>query len=95
MPAYMIVQTTIVNEGQFGKYREAVMPLIASFGGKNVRAGTAELLEGQQDGRGIALFEFPSMEAVYAFWNSPEYIPVKEIRRGAATLDIWAVPGGS
>ena len=70
------------------------MPLIASFSGKNVKAGTAELFEGQQDGRGIALFEFPSMEAIYAFWNSPEYIPVKEFRREAATLDIWAGPGG-
>ncbi len=68
------------------------MPLIASFGGKHVRGGKAELLEGQQEGRGIALFEFPSMEAIHAFWNSSEYIPVKEIRRGAATLDIWAVP---
>ena len=93
MTAYMIVQTTIINDAQFGKYRAAVMPLIASFGGKHVRGGTAELLEGQQDGRGIALFEFPSLETIHAFWNSSEYIPVKEIRREAAILDIWAVPG--
>ncbi len=93
MTAYMIVQTTIIDAAQFGKYREAVMPLIASFGGKHVRGGTAELLEGQQEGRGIALFEFPSLEAIHAFWNSSEYTTVKEIRRGAATLDVWAVPG--
>ena len=93
MIAYMIVQATITNAEQFGKYREAVMPLIASFGGKHVRGGTVELLEGQQDGRGIALFEFPSMDAIHSFWNSSEYVPVKEIRRGAATLDVWAVPG--
>jgi uncharacterized protein (DUF1330 family) len=39
------------------------------------------------------LFEFPSMETIHQFWNSPEYIPVKELRRGAAILEIWAVPG--
>ena len=93
MPAYMIVLGAITNEVQFAKYRDAVVPLIASFGGKHVRGGSVELLEGQQDGRRITLFEFPSMEAIRSFWNSSEYIPVKEIRRGAATLDIWAVPG--
>lgn len=93
MAAYMVVQATITNEEQFGKYRAAVMPLIAKHGGKHARGGTVERLEGEPDGRGIALFEFPSMEAIHAFWNAPDYVPVKELRRGAAILDIWAVPG--
>ena len=93
MTAYMVVQVTITDEEQFGKYRAAVMPLMAEHGGKPVRGGTVERLEGVPDGRGIALFEFPSMDAIRAFWNAPEYGPVKELRRGAATLDVWAVPG--
>ncbi len=93
MTAYMIVQSTITNEEQYAKYRQAVVPLIETFGGKHVRGGTVELLEGEPDGRRIALFEFPSMQAIHAFWNAPEYVPVKALRRGAATLDIWAVPG--
>ncbi len=93
MAAYMVVQATITDEGQFGKYRAAVMPLIAKHGGRHVRGGPVERLEGEPDGRGIALFEFPSMDAIHAFWNAPDYVPVKELRRGAATLDIWAVPG--
>lgn len=52
-----------------------------------------ELLEGNHDGRRMVMFEFPSIEAIRAFWNSPEYVPVKELRRDAANLDIWAVPG--
>ncbi|MFT8246966.1 DUF1330 domain-containing protein [Roseomonas sp. BN140053] len=91
--AYMLVQGTITDEEQYGRYREAVMPLIATFGGKHVRGGTVELLEGQHDERRTALFEFPSLEAIHAFWNSPEYGPVKELRRGAADLQIWAIPG--
>jgi uncharacterized protein (DUF1330 family) len=33
------------------------------------------------------------MEAIHSFWNSSEYVPMKELRRDAANLDIWAVPG--
>ena len=75
MTAYMLVQGIITNEEQYGKYRQAVMPLIETFGGMHVRGGTVELLEGRQDERRTALFEFPSMEAIRAFWNSPEYGP--------------------
>jgi uncharacterized protein (DUF1330 family) len=41
----------------------------------------------------MVIFEFPSMDAIHAFWNSPDYVPVKKIRQGAATLDVWAVAG--
>lgn len=93
MTAYMLVQGLINDEEQYGKYRQAVMPLIERFGGMHVRGGRVELLEGRQDERRTALFEFPSIEAVRAFWNSPEYGPVKELRCGAAELEIWAIPG--
>ena len=93
MTAYMLVQGTITDEERYGRYRQAVMPLIERFGGKHVRGGTVELLEGRQDERRTALFEFPSMDAIHAFWDAPEYGPVKELRRDAADLEIWAIPG--
>lgn len=94
MTAYMIMQITISNEARWKKYRDAVVPLTASFGGKHlVRGAEVEVLEGHHDGGRLAMFEFPSTEAIRAFWNSPDYVPVKEMRRDAATLDIWAVPG--
>ena len=94
MAAYLMVQATINNDTQFLKYREAVIPLIMKFGGKVVvRGGKVEVLEGQPDGRPMVVFEFPSMETIHAFWTSPQYVPVKAIRDGAATLNVWAVPG--
>ena len=94
MSAYLIMQIVITDEERWRKYRAAVVPLIASFGGTHAtRGGGAERLEGCNDQRRIAVFEFPSMEAIRAFWNAPEYVPVKELRHGAATLDAWAVPG--
>ena len=93
MTAYLLVQGVIIDEEQYGEYRKAVMPLIESFGGTHVRGGTVELLEGRQDERRTALFEFPSIEAIHAFWASPKYGPMKELRRGAAELEVWAIPG--
>jgi uncharacterized protein (DUF1330 family) len=94
MAAYLMVQSTINSEEQYQKYRESVVPLIMKFGGKfSIRGGKVEVLEGQPDERSMVVFEFPTMEAIHAFWNSPEYVPVKKLRQGAATLNIWAVPG--
>lgn len=94
MAAYLVMQIAISDADQWRKYREAVVPLITGFGGKHMtKSGGFELLEGRDDGRRIAIFEFTSMDAIHAFWDSPEYIPVKELRRGAAILDVWAVPG--
>jgi uncharacterized protein (DUF1330 family) len=94
MAAYLMVQSTMTDEKQYQKYREAVVPLIMKFGGKVlIRGGKVEVLEGQPDGRSMVVMEFPSMEAIHAFWKSPEYVPVKALRQGAATLNIWAVPG--
>ena len=40
----------------------------------------------------MVVFEFPSLDAIKAFWNSPDYVPVKKLREGVATLNVWAVP---
>jgi uncharacterized protein (DUF1330 family) len=94
MPAYFIVQGTINDEAKFQKYREAVVPFIASFGGKLIaRYGKVGVLEGEHDTRPVVMFEFPSMDAIHAFWDSPDYPPIKKMREGAATLNIWAFPG--
>jgi len=94
MAAYFIVQSTISDEAQYQKYRDAVIPMMAKHGAKIiVRGAKVEALEGHHDGRRMVMFEFPSMAAIKAFWDSPEYVPVKKIREGAAKLDVWVVEG--
>lgn len=86
----MTIQMTITDAVQNRKYCHALVPLVTKHGGKQiVRRGQVETLEGRHDGSTMAIFEFSSMDVVHAFWNSPEYEPVK--RRGAAVLDICAV----
>ena len=94
MPAYFVVQGTISDEAQFQKYREAVVPFIARFGGKLIaRYAKVEVLEGEHDKRPVVMFEFPDMDAIHAFWEAPDYAPIKKLRDGIATLNIWAFPG--
>jgi uncharacterized protein (DUF1330 family) len=52
-----------------------------------------EVLEGEHDQRPVVMFEFPDMDAIHAFWKSPDYIPIKKLREGIATMNIWAFPG--
>ena len=93
MAAYLVMTVTVADETAWQAYRDAVMPLIARFGGWHVTGGGAvERLEGADDGRRVAMFAFASMADIRAFWGSPDYRPVRALRRGAATLDAWAVP---
>ncbi|MBR1156674.1 DUF1330 domain-containing protein [Bradyrhizobium sp. JYMT SZCCT0428] len=94
MPAYLILQNTVKDEARYQQYAQAAWPLMVRHGAKLVaRRAKVEILEGQHDQRPASMFEFPDMEAIHAFWNAPEYIPIKELRDGIATLDVWAFSG--
>lgn len=94
LTSYLVVEGSITDQVKWAEYREAVLPLITRHGGKHItEGGRAELVEGSHAGRIIALFAFPSVEAARRFWQSPSYIALKEIRRDAANLHIWIVPG--
>ena len=59
---YFVVQATIDDEPQFRRYRKAVVPFIASFGGKlAARGAKVEVFEGEHDAPPVVMFEFPDM----------------------------------
>lgn len=94
MAAYVVVRVEIRDPDRFDRYREAVAPNVAAFGGRYlVRGGPMELLEGDDDGRRIVILEFESLAHVRKWWNSPEYAEIRELREGAAILDVVAVGG--
>ena len=94
MPAYVVVQLKITREQGWPEYGAAMLPLMQSFGGRPIVADApVEVFEGSHDGRQLAIFEFPSMEAVRSFEYSPEYAEVKKLRAGSGDLDVWGVPG--
>ena len=93
MSALLIIQATVLKKEGYKAYQAAVGPLIESCGGKLRATGVElEVLEGAHDGRRLVVFEFPSIDAIRRFWNSPEYEKVKLLRKDAARIDVWAVP---
>lgn len=86
-PAYLVC-SSIMKEvhASLEAYFQAVQPLLKKAGAELLVAGDSgqvlTLLEGiwpNKDAK-FTLFKFPSMEALKAFWFSPEYQAVKHLR---------------
>lgn len=97
MAALFIIQAEVAGadeaRARYREYQARVQPLIAAHGGRFRASGVGlEVLEGDKDARRLIVFEFPSMEALRAFWNSADYAELKALRAGAARIDAWAVP---
>ena len=95
MPAYLFIQIRVLRQEGWAAYRAAVGPLAQQFGGRYLVRGAAKIdvLEGSHDGRNLVVFKFPSMQAIQEFWTSTEHADLKNVREGAAELDVWSVPG--
>ena len=71
-----------------GDYLDVVILLITRLGGRHAsKPKSVEMLEGEDDGRRGAQLDFPVMQAIQAFWRSPEDVPVKELRQEPAVLE--------
>ena len=94
MPAYMIITARIADRAAFiSGYGPAAAKLVAQFGGCYVLRGPgATLLEGDfGDGASVVISEWPDREAALAFWNSPEYAAVKQLRAGIAEVQVLLI----
>jgi len=80
MRGNLVANYTIIDPNTYQKYVEAVMPVIAKYGGKLI-VGDFELkkLEGSPK-QGIVAIEFESVEAAERVYNSPEYSENKHFR---------------
>ncbi len=87
MRGYLIANYTINDPSTYQKYVEAVMPVIAKYGGKLI-IGDFELnkLEGSPN-QGVVVVEFESTEAAERFYNSSEYVEGKKFR--LASTEGW------
>jgi uncharacterized protein (DUF1330 family) len=93
MVAYLLVDYEVTETGALKAYGQAARPLIEQHGGVYRALDRPAVLEGDPPLRAVALIEFPSMEHLQAFWNSPEYAEVKKLRAGKATFTVRAVQG--
>jgi uncharacterized protein (DUF1330 family) len=94
MTAYIVGDIEIHDPQAYEEYRARVPAVIAAHGGRYlVRGGAVETLEGDWALKRTVILEFPDMEALMAFWNAPDYQPLRAIRQKASTGRLVAIQG--
>ena len=94
MPAYVIIETDIHDPEQYERYKAASPAAVAAGDGRFLaRGGELAVLEGDWDPARIVVLEFPDLETVKRWYDSPDYQEAKRLREGAASLRMVAVEG--
>jgi uncharacterized protein (DUF1330 family) len=94
MPAYVIVETDISDPEQYEQYKAASPGAVAAGGGRFVvRGGELAGLEGDWDPSRLVVLEFDDLEAAKRWYESETYQEAKQLREGAARLNMVAVQG--
>jgi uncharacterized protein (DUF1330 family) len=94
MPAYLVANIEITDPAGFDAYRARVPEVIAQYGGRYVvRGNPPTQIEGGPFFKRLTIVEFSSMEALKAFYDSPEYAPLLAIRTACSKTDLVFMPG--
>ena len=94
MAAYIHGDIEVTDAAAYEDYRRQVPAIIAAYGGRYlVRGGAITVLEGDLTPRRQVFLEFPDMDAVLAFYNSPEYAPLKDLRQRISAGNLVAIEG--
>jgi uncharacterized protein (DUF1330 family) len=94
MPAYVIANVDVTDREGYAEYTAKVPATIAAYGGRYLaRGGATEVLEGTWSPKRCVVLEFPDMTALKAWWDSPEYAPLRDLRERTATSSLFATEG--
>jgi uncharacterized protein (DUF1330 family) len=94
MSTYLITEVDWHDQAKAKEYREKFGPALEKYGGKTLCAGPPLVMEGNWTPPRVVILEFPSTEAMRAWYGSSEYAPVLKLRmEGASTPKMIAVEG--
>ncbi len=95
MAGYLIyTRHTLLDEEKNREYARRVGAVNQQFGGEVIaRAAVAETLEGELNLPPVTMIRFPSMERLRAWYDSPEYAPLKQLRLEASTGSMIVFEG--
>lgn len=95
MAAYVLFDNRRVNDGEkLEAYKRAAGPLVARFGGRYVvLGGPFEVLEGSSAPVFPVMLEFPDRASALAWYRSPEYQPLKDLRLEAVDSNAVLLDG--
>jgi uncharacterized protein (DUF1330 family) len=86
-PAYVIAEHIITDPAKFGEYVTKAKPMIAKHGGRYLTKGATHKLPegGHWKPERVVIIEFPDMDALDAWYNSPEYQPLIALRKSCTS----------
>jgi uncharacterized protein (DUF1330 family) len=94
MTVYLIGDVEVLDKVTYEEYRQRVPATIAAYGGRYIaRGGATEVLEGSWSPKRCVLIEFPSMAQLKAWWDSPEYVPLRAIRQRSTRSNLIVTEG--
>lgn len=94
MAAYVVVEVQVHNPDAYTEYRRLVPPTLEPFGGRFlVRGGQVETLEGDWRPERFVILQFPDIARAKAWWSSPAYTAIRDLRYHNATSRMIVVEG--
>ncbi|RLU85836.1 hypothetical protein CTZ27_26055 [Streptomyces griseocarneus] len=94
MPAYVIVNVDVLDEEAGLAYASVAQESILGHGGRYLVASpTPEPVEGAWDSSRIVVVEFPDMDRIREWYDSPEYRRARAIREGKVRVGMVFVEG--
>lgn len=95
MAAYLVTEIEITDPAGYEEYRKGVGATLAAYGGRNLvrPGGKMEVLEGEWVPKRLVILEFPSIAQLKAWYDSPEYRPLLEIRLRTAKSKMIMIEG--
>ena len=93
MAAYIVSRVSIDDAEIMSDYMADAPDTVLKYGGKYLlRTGNFETLEGTADYDRMVVLEFPDKDSALQWYNSEEYMPLRDIRQGASEAHIVVVP---
>jgi len=95
MAAYSITDVEVLDADALARYREVAGPAVARYGGRFLVRGAEPVVAEDEwpSGQRVNVIEFPSMEQLKAWYDSPEYAPARAIARKALRRRLLFVDG--
>lgn len=95
MSAYVISEVEIIDEVQGQQYRDLAAASIAMYGGRYVvRGAEPQVPEGEwPSAQRVVVVEFPTMEQLRRWYESPEYAKALAVRQTALRRRLLFVDG--
>jgi uncharacterized protein (DUF1330 family) len=94
MAGYVIANVEITDPKAYDEYRKGVPATLAKHGGKFLaRGGALQRLEGDAEWNRVVILEFASVAAAKAWYDSPDYQPLAQLRQRASRSHLIIVEG--